>query len=155
VNVKLLLKRPKRVDLPDDLIDLVKVCQENRSHYLSLDGKNSIVFDLLMGTVQGSVLEPLLYAIFLSPLFDMVHVLSFVDDSYKLETNSSKVKLVRDMGKSLELITKWLRKSGIKGNQEKTDLFIFFKNEAAAIKINLGGAIIKSRSEINVLGGLV
>jgi hypothetical protein len=71
------------------------------------------MFDLLLGTVQGSVLGPVLYAIFVSPLFDITPVLSFADDSYNVRTGVDKKSVIEDMEKSLEAIVKWLKKSGL------------------------------------------
>ena len=154
VNVKLLLKRLRIIGLPSDVVDLIRVWLENRSFYVSIDGKNSVLFDLLLGTVQGSVLGPVLYAIFVSPLFDLVPVLSFADDSYNMESNASKSAVIEDMEKSLEAITKWLKKSGLKVNEEKTELCLFYKNDTSKVNVRLGDSIIISKNEMNVLGVL-
>ena len=60
---------------------------------MSIDGETSVLYDLLLGTVQGSVLGPILYAIFVSPIFDIVLLLSFADDSYITKTNINKKEL--------------------------------------------------------------
>jgi hypothetical protein len=95
-----------------------------------------------------------LYAIFVSPLFDIIPILSFADNSYNIERNKDKNKLIKDMEKSLEAFTKWLKKSGLKINQEKTDLGLFFKYDTAPVTISEDDSIIKSKNEINVLGVL-
>jgi hypothetical protein len=59
-----------------------------------------------------SILGLMLYAIFILPLFDIMPVLSFADDSYNVESNSNKVDLANNMEKSLEVITKWQKMSG-------------------------------------------
>jgi hypothetical protein len=111
VNVELLLKRMRIICLPEDLIELVKVWLSDRMYnYVSIGGKNSCMFDLLWGTVQGSVLGPVLYALFVSPLSDIVTILSFADDSYEIKISKYKNQLMLDMEKSLESITKWLKK---------------------------------------------
>ena len=61
----------KIMGLPDDITDLVSVWLRDRSFYMSMNGQNSTLYDLLLGTVQGSVLGQVLYAIFISPLFDL------------------------------------------------------------------------------------
>ncbi len=152
VNINLLLKRLRIIGLPNDLVELISVWLKDRSYYVSLDGTNSVLFDIHLGTVQGSVLGPVLYAIFVSPLFDITPILSFADDSYNIVRNKNKIELVRDMEKTLEAITKWLRKSGLKVNQEKTDLCLFYKHDTAPVTIRLGDSLIRSKSEINVLG---
>jgi hypothetical protein len=55
------------------------------------------------------------------------------------------------MEKSLEAITKWLKQSGLKVNQEKTELWLFHKNFTVPVKIKLDNALIKSKATINVL----
>jgi hypothetical protein len=152
ININLLLKRLRIVSLPNDLIELISLWLKDRSFYVSLDGNNSVLWDLLLGTVQGSVLGPVLYAIFVSPLFDIIPVLSFADDSYNIVRNKDKNELIKDMEKSLEAITKWLRKSGLKVNQEKIDLGLFYEHDTPPVTICVGDSIIKFKNEINVLG---
>jgi hypothetical protein len=41
-----------------------------------------------------------LYAIFVSPLFDITPILSFADDSYNIVRNKNKIELMRDMEKN-------------------------------------------------------
>ncbi len=58
------------------------------------------------------------------------------------------------MEKSLESLKKWLKKSGLKVNNNKTKLFLFYENDIAPIAITLDGVSIKSANNINVLGVL-
>jgi hypothetical protein len=51
VNIKLLIKRMKTIGLTDDLIELVKVLLENKKLYVSLNGKSSYMFNVLLETV--------------------------------------------------------------------------------------------------------
>ena len=154
VNIDLLLKRLKVVGLPKDVVDLVEIWLRERSFYVSIDGSNSILFDLLLGTVQGSILGPILYAIFVSPLFDIEEFDAFADDTYIPRWSADVMILMEDMKKSLEAITKWLKKSGLKVNQEKTELCLFYKNDIAPVTINVAGIEITSKTTINVLGVL-
>jgi hypothetical protein len=57
VDTNLLIKRLKMVGIPDDVIKLIKAWLKNRSFYVSIDGANSTLLDLLLGTVQGSYLD--------------------------------------------------------------------------------------------------
>ena len=154
VNIDLLIKRLKIVGLPDDLLALIEVWLRDRFFYVSIDGVNSILYDLLLGTIQGSILGPILYAIFVAPMFDLESLLSFTDDSYVTKWNKSISELIKDMEKSLEAITKWLRQSGLKVNQEKTDLCLFYKKDCAQINITVDATRVVSSSVINVLGVL-
>ena len=62
--------------------------------------------------------------------------------------------LIIDMEKSLEMITKWLRDSGLKVNESKTELCLFHRLDQPAIKIKLFGSDIQSNKTMNVLGVL-
>ena len=53
----------------------------------SIDGINSTLYEVLLGTAQGSVLGPVLYAIFISPLFDLEDFSAFADDNYTIQWN--------------------------------------------------------------------
>jgi hypothetical protein len=64
VNINLLMKRLKIIEIQNDITDLVSVWLRNRSFYVSIDGIKSIQYDLPLGTVQGSILGYILYAIF-------------------------------------------------------------------------------------------
>ena len=138
VNIDLLLKRLRIIGLPPDCIGLIEVWLKNRCFYVSIDNNNSALFDLLLGTVQGSVLGPILYAIFVSPIFDIAPLLTFADDSYITVTNKNKEDLKKDMEKTLEVITKWLKKSGLKVNNEKTDLCLFYRQDTTQVIIKVG-----------------
>jgi hypothetical protein len=63
-STDLLIKRLKIIGLLDDVIGPIKVWLENRSYYVSKDGINLILYNLLLGTVQGLILGPVFYLIF-------------------------------------------------------------------------------------------
>ncbi len=90
INIDLLIKRLVILGLPDDVISQIKVWLKNRSYYVGLDGGNSVLYDLLLGTFQGSILGPVLYAMFVSPLFNIVPMLTFADDIYSVESGTNK-----------------------------------------------------------------
>ena len=71
VNIELLLKQMVVIGLPPKMINLVRIWLTDRYFYISLDGDNSYVHDCNVGTVQGSILGPILYSIFVSPLLDL------------------------------------------------------------------------------------
>ena len=48
-------------------------------------------------------------ALFVSPLFDLTQLTNFADDNFYLEWNTNLARILVDMEKNLEMITKWLR----------------------------------------------
>ena len=59
---------------------------------------------------------------FVSPLYDLAKLTLFDDDNYIVGWNTILELLINDMRTSLEMITKWLRKSGLKVNDAKTEM---------------------------------
>ena len=95
---------------------------------------------------------PILYAIFISPLFDIENLTCFADDKFPLVFSKNRLVLVKLMEKKLGVIVNWLSKSGMKVNEQKTDLCLFYKRDVAPISIVLSGQVISSNKTINVLG---
>ena len=60
-------------------------------------------------------------------MFDLEKMTCFADDISVLRWNKSLTLLIEDMEKSLEAITKWLRKSGLKVKDKKTELCLFHR----------------------------
>jgi hypothetical protein len=57
---------------------------------------NSTFFDILLGTVQGSILGPYLHAIFVAPLFDLEFFFAFADDTFIPRIVQNQVFLLRN-----------------------------------------------------------
>jgi hypothetical protein len=108
VNTKLLNKQLEVIGIPSDVVCLIRIWLTNRSFYVTIDGKNLILIELVCGTVQGSILGPIFYAIYVSPLFDLHNLTSFADDNFIVRRNMHMLDLIVDMVVSLEAMAKWL-----------------------------------------------
>ena len=138
--------------IPCDVIELVATWLSNRYFYVSIDGKNSCVQPLDVGTVQGSILGPILYAIFVSPLFDLVKLTLFAEDNYVLGWNRCLEVLIIDMQRTIESISKWLRQSGLKVNDSKAEVCLFHRKDHPPIRLTINNEVITSKPVMNVLG---
>ena len=138
--------------LPDDIVSLCGNWLSSRFFYVSCGGINSDIHKLDVGRVQGSILGPILYAIFVSPLFDLAKMTKFADYNFVIKFCHFLHQLILDIKKTLEMIIKWLKDSGLKVNDAKTELCIFSKSDVAAITMNINTFEIKSKKQINVLG---
>ena len=126
VNVDLLIKRLRIIGLPKDVVDLIKVWLKERYFYVSVHGVESMVMISWTGIIQGSILGPILYAIFISPLFDIETLTCYADDKFPVVFNKDKMVLAARMKLKLETIFLWLTKSGMVVNESKTSLCVLF-----------------------------
>ena len=152
VNISLLLKRLRILGLPNDIIDLIEVWLRNRMFYVTVDGRNSRIYDLLLGTVQGSILGPVLYAIFIAPVFDIERLFAFADDKFVPMIGDDKTELARNMESTLENIRKWIKHSGLKINEKKTEICLFYKHESEPVNVIIGEDLVTTANSINILG---
>ncbi len=140
--------------MPNDLVGLIREWLTGRSYYVQVGDDCSTLFDSDTGSIQGSVLGPILYAIYVSPLFDLTQLTNFADDNYYLEWNRDLTALISNLEKRLEMITKWLKDSGLVVNESKMELCLFHKNDKPPITIKISNTFVTSKKQINVLGVL-
>ena len=135
VNIELLVKRLRIMGMPNDLIKLIREWLVGRTFYVQVGDDTSALFDSDIGTIQGSVLGPILYALFVSPLFDLADITNFADDNFCLMWNRKLEALIVNLETKLEMITKWLRDSGLVVNESKTEICLFHRNDQPLIKV--------------------
>ena len=83
----------------------------NRKRYVYLNGINSVTRNVTCGVPQGSVLDPLLFLLYINDLPNISNQLAFYlfadDTNIYLESNDLE-KLQRTMNKELEKLHEWL-----------------------------------------------
>ena len=152
VNTNLLVKRLRIMGMPNDVINLIREWLIGRSFYVQVGQDCSTLFDSDVGTIQGSILGPVLYAIFVSPIFDIQNLVNFADDNFCVVWNKDLVLLIEDLERRLEMIVKWLKDSGLVVNESKTEICLFHSNDQPQIMVKLQGSAIQSKKFMNVLG---
>ena len=113
--------------LPHDIISLVREWLTTWYFYESIEEDNSSIHCWEVGTVQGFILDPLLYALFVSPIFNLTKFTLFADDKYVLLWKKHLTTLLKDMKAKNELIIKWLKQFGLKVNQGKQSCAYFLE----------------------------
>jgi hypothetical protein len=152
VNLNLLLERLKIMGIPKDLTQLLEVWLRKRFFYVKANGRNSTIFNNNIGTIQGSILGPILYALFIRPLYDVEKLTTFADDNYVVERNKDKKIALEQLGRRLEKIVKWLKDSGLRVNESKTELCVFHRNKNTDGILKIDNTDVISKNEMNVLG---
>ena len=103
--------------------------------YIEKDSQVLNFLNINHGTIQGSILGPIIYAIYVSALFDITNLSNFFDDSYALTWNKNKESTITLMEEMFLTIIDWLSGSGLKVNETKTELCLFYHKNTLPIKI--------------------
>jgi len=152
VDHKTLFKRLRKSGLPEHLIKLITDWLSNRLMYVEVDGKTSLLIEIDCGTLQGSVLGPVLFALFIAPIYETVNMCTYADDNFLVEHDSTLNGTIGKVKMKAERTIKWLRESGMKVNADKTEFCIFHHNDVRPSVLVLDNVEIKSKRCMNILG---
>lgn len=154
VDHDLLFKRCAKMGLPKNIINILKNWLSERTSYVELNQTCSRSFKTTKGTIQGSVLGPILFSIFVSPIMDLIDdLLAFADDTYITAEAETADELKLKLQTKVSTVYDWFKNSGLVINEKKTDFLIFSKvNKVQKIKIEVGNEIITNKHTIKILG---
>jgi hypothetical protein len=109
VNIDLLIARLTTLVLPTDWMDLIKAWLRDRSAFVVVSSGRLMLIDLDIGTVQGSILCPVHFSLFVSPVFDSNNIIAYADDTYIITLARSKDAVVKEVGEALAAVSLWFK----------------------------------------------
>jgi ribonuclease HI len=83
VNRKFLFKALRRIQIPNEFIDLLNNSLEGRTNHVITAVGNTDEYIMKNGIDQGEVISPLLWVIYYNPLFEKIN--SYKENAYKME----------------------------------------------------------------------
>ena len=147
-----------KIGTPLYLIKLIASFLRNRSFTVSVNGKQSSQRHIPAGLPQGSVISPLLYAIFTSDLKIPRNCDAgfYADDTAITSTAKSSNTVIKSLATALSRIDNYFKKWRIKVNNEKTQAILFKFNQSKkripTQRLVFNGSIINLRTEVKYLG---
>ena len=127
---------------------LVYSCLKNRKQRTKINPAYSSWEEILFGVPQGSVLEPLLFNIFLCELFYMMsdtHLVSYAADITPYVSANTIDEVIKRLETASVKLFKWLADNQMKANQDKCHLIVS-KNENISMPI-IPFEIVKNNCE--------
>ena len=152
VNRELLIKRMKLAGIPLDIVEILQAWFKDRTFFVEINGHKSKLKQNDFGTIQGSVLGPVLYSIFVRPIFDLINLLTFADDNYLIEHDKDLMATIGKVKFKAEFLLNWLTNSGLIINAAKTEICIFSSEAIGSFEVEILDFRVKTKSSIKVLG---
>ena len=153
INHDLIIKRLVDTGLPKIITNVIKEWLEGRSFYCEINNATSELKDITHGTVQGSILGPVLFAIFIANIENVTkEIVTFADDNYVINHDKQRAGVIEKTRNSLQSTTEWLSGSGMKVNDGKTEICMFYKKDVQTEIIEINGREIMISNSIKVLG---
>ena len=152
VNTDLLMVRLATLGLPRDWLELLDVWLRERAAFVEISAERSMLYNINIGTVQGSVLGPVLFSLFIAPVLSLTNIVAYADDNYVVTTGKTRQEASNSIGKALTLASMWFKNSGLKVNEGKTEITLFYKNNCQFENVTVNETIIRTKDTIKVLG---
>ncbi len=122
-----------QIGTPTYLVKLIASFLKERSFVVSVNGKQSSNRSILAGLPQGSVISPILYAVYTSDLKipSKCDAGYYADDTAILSASKQSNTIMKNISKGLTHIHKYFTKWRIKINSEKTQAILFKFNRSS------------------------
>ena len=137
----------------------------SRTQFVQIECSRSSLCELNCGVPQGSVLGPLLYVLYTSPVADIIkrHNLMYhlyADDtqlyvSFKLGSDDLLSSVKSRIKICVQEINNWMILNGLKLNEEKTELLLLssrYRPSPSLEFVRVGGETIQPSSSVRNLG---
>ena len=127
VNKDLLITRLKIMGLSINFVHIIEEWLSDRNAYVEVDQNSSAFFPVKCGTVQGSVLGPVLFSLFISPVYELEEMISYADDSYIIAGGETKEESKILLEATTNTVAAWLKDSGMKSMVKRPKLLFSTK----------------------------
>lgn len=153
-----LLFKLEKAGTPTYLIKLISSFLKDRSFTVCVNGTQSSSKSIPAGLAQGSIISPLLYAVYTSDLKIPSNCESgyYADDTAILSSAKQSNTVVKNLSNALSKIHKYFIKWKIKINCEKTQAILFKFNQSSrrtpSRDLYFNGSLINFKTEVTYLG---
>ena len=122
-----LIMKLSKIGISGPELEWFKSYLQNRKQFVDINGNFSTEKDIMTVILQGSILGPILFLIYINDLFLVSSSLTlmFADDTFSLKADSDINKLIADINIDINRMALWFKANKLVMNKSKTKYIIF------------------------------
>ena len=151
IDRKILLKKLYFYGVRGITYDLLCSFLTDRYQYVQVEDKKSMMTRVDMGVVQGSIMGPLLFIIFINDLLNCSQILKFnlfADDTCVYFGHSSLPEVYRTFNEELPRVADWILANSLSLNVNKT-VYMLFSGKKKVHNLPTLVVLLKEKSRLN------
>ena len=140
--------------LPKAYCSLIESYLKDRTFQVSYNGALSNWCSIQAGVLQGSVLEPILYLLYMSdiPTSDQVDNPMFADDTALLAVADDQEQGIEMVQQHMNKLLKWTNRWKIKINSDKSKHVVFSLRYQKDLPLHVGQSVVTKSRSVKYLG---
>src|SRR5690606_25990012 len=134
-----LLQTMRQMRMPTTLVHWVEHFMTERSIQLAFDGQQEELVSVETGIPQGSPVSPILFLIYLKPLFDKLEKKhpnlqfpSYIDDVAIIATSRTLAINVKELNSAARTVFQWAERNAVAFDDSKSELLHFTRSRSTA-----------------------
>jgi hypothetical protein len=139
----ILLMKLEKIGIRGVALDWFKSYLSERTQYVDINNSTSSEKDISTCILQGSILGPILFLIYINDLFLVSSALTlmFADDTFGLKSDNDLNRLIHSMNADINKMAIWFKANKLAVNKNKTK-YIIFRAKGKKLNANMPPVII-------------
>ncbi len=130
---KILLQKLSAIGIRGAALSWFKNYLSDRKQFVSVNGHNSSLMNVLLGVPQGSILGPILFLLYINdlPLCSLLKDFLFADDTTLLKSGPDLPELVNSVNVEFHKVCTYFRRNRLALHPQKTQFMLFSNSRDA------------------------
>ena len=127
VDFDILFDKSEHYGIPGIALNWIRDYFSRRSHFVQINEHCSNHYSFKFGVPQGSILEPLLFPLYISDYSNVSNILDIIlfgDDTNMFFSSEDQIYLLETINSEMNKLTEWFKCNKLSLNAKKTKFYV-------------------------------